>query len=128
MTNIKGVFAGGDAATGPATVIEAVKAGKIAADSIEAYINGVEFRRTYRVTRPGVFIEPVTVEEEFNIKHVEMKKIPVRKRKAGFAEVELTYDEETARKEAKRCLRCDVEVHKEEESKKLKVKSEKHLE
>jgi len=37
-TSLQGVFAGGDAVTGPATVIEAIRAGKRAAESIENYI------------------------------------------------------------------------------------------
>ena len=37
-TTMKGVFAGGDVATGPATVIEAVLAGKKAAYSIAKYL------------------------------------------------------------------------------------------
>lgn len=37
-TSLQGVFAGGDAVTGPATVIEAIRAGKRAAESIEGYL------------------------------------------------------------------------------------------
>jgi formate dehydrogenase beta subunit len=37
-TSLLGVFAGGDDVTGPATVIEAVQAGKHAAESIESYL------------------------------------------------------------------------------------------
>lgn len=37
-TSIEGLFAGGDVATGPATVIEAIRAGKYAAESIDNYI------------------------------------------------------------------------------------------
>ena len=37
-TTLKGVFAGGDAVTGPATIIEAIRSGKIAATSIECYL------------------------------------------------------------------------------------------
>jgi len=37
-TTLEGVFAGGDAVTGPASVIEAIRAGKIAASSIEYYL------------------------------------------------------------------------------------------
>jgi NADH-quinone oxidoreductase subunit F len=37
-TSLQGVFAGGDAVTGPATVIEAIQAGKRAAESIENYL------------------------------------------------------------------------------------------
>ena len=42
MTNIPGVFAGGDIVTGAATVIEAMGAGKKAAAAIDAYLNGAE--------------------------------------------------------------------------------------
>jgi formate dehydrogenase beta subunit len=41
-TSVKGVFAGGDAVTGPATVIEAIRAGKEAAESIESYLKFLE--------------------------------------------------------------------------------------
>ncbi|MGQ9506234.1 MAG: FAD-dependent oxidoreductase [Candidatus Bathycorpusculaceae bacterium] len=40
-TSLKGVFSGGDAVTGPATVIEAIKAGKRAAESIEKYLESL---------------------------------------------------------------------------------------
>jgi NADPH-dependent glutamate synthase beta subunit-like oxidoreductase len=40
-TSVRGVFAGGDAVTGPATVIEAIRAGKCAADFIENYLKSL---------------------------------------------------------------------------------------
>jgi heterodisulfide reductase subunit A len=40
-TSLQGVFAGGDAVTGPATVIEAIRAGKRAAESIENYLKSL---------------------------------------------------------------------------------------
>ena len=40
-TSLPGVFAGGDAVTGPATVIEAIRAGKCAAKSIESYVKSL---------------------------------------------------------------------------------------
>jgi len=43
-TKIPGVFAGGDIATGPASIIEAVGAGKRAAVSIHLYLNGLDLR------------------------------------------------------------------------------------
>ena len=45
-TNIPGVFAGGDAVTGPNTVIDAIAQGHIAAKSIERFINGEELVTT----------------------------------------------------------------------------------
>jgi thioredoxin reductase len=41
-TSLKGVFAGGDAVIGPASVIEAILAGKCAAESIESYLKSLE--------------------------------------------------------------------------------------
>ena len=43
-TSVKGVFAGGDAVSGPASVIQAVAAGKRAAESIARYLNDVDMR------------------------------------------------------------------------------------
>jgi len=40
-TSLQGVFAGGDAVTGPASVIEAIRAGKCAAASIENYLKSL---------------------------------------------------------------------------------------
>ncbi len=40
-TSLQGVFAGGDVVTGPATVIEAIRAGKCAAESIETYLKSL---------------------------------------------------------------------------------------
>ena len=40
QTSAAGVFAGGDVATGPATVVEALAAGRKTADSIEVYLAG----------------------------------------------------------------------------------------
>jgi heterodisulfide reductase subunit A len=41
-TSMKGVFAGGDVVTGPATIIEAICAGKRAARSIEKYLTSLK--------------------------------------------------------------------------------------
>ena len=41
MTNVPGVFAGGDAEHGPRTAVEAIRSGKIAAASIDAWLRGV---------------------------------------------------------------------------------------
>jgi formate dehydrogenase beta subunit len=41
-TSVKGVFGGGDAVSGPASVIEAIRDGKRAAKSIEDYVKTLE--------------------------------------------------------------------------------------
>lgn len=43
-TTLEGVFAGGDAVTGPASIIEAICAGKIAAASIDCYLKSLDLR------------------------------------------------------------------------------------
>jgi len=52
-TNMPGVFAGGDCVSGPATVIEAVLAGKKAADRIEQYLKSRRVLRAEQVLEGG---------------------------------------------------------------------------
>jgi NADH-quinone oxidoreductase subunit F len=111
LTNVEGVFAGGDVVTGPNTVTEAMAHGKIAAQMIDKYIRGDKLEREYKVTRPAMRV-PATelTEEEINaLKKPEMSSVPVDQRIKSFKEVELGYTEAEAIAEAKRCLRCDLE-------------------
>ncbi|MDP2279725.1 MAG: FAD-dependent oxidoreductase, partial [Nitrospirota bacterium] len=109
-TQRKGVFAGGDAVTGPKTVIHAIAAGKIAAESIDKYLRGESIEREYNVTRPSMYIEPVelTDEEIESAARPEMSHLPIKDRAKNFKEVELGFTEEMAVKEARRCLRCEL--------------------
>jgi NADH-quinone oxidoreductase subunit F len=106
-TSREGVFAGGDSVTGPATVIEAVAAGRRAAVSIDKYLGG-----------SGIIDEKLAAPEELDTlpaleegeKHrICIPTLSVGKRLCGFAQVELGLGEEMAIEEAKRCLRCDLE-------------------
>ena len=111
-TNIEGVFAGGDVVTGANTVIDAMGAGRIAAEMIDKYIKGEKLEREYQVTRPSVYVPPVELTEE-ELEHAErpvIPHLPARKRKGNFAEVELNMTEEMAVREARRCLRCDLDT------------------
>ncbi|NVM27190.1 MAG: hypothetical protein HWN70_14920, partial [Desulfobacterales bacterium] len=54
-------------------------------------------------------------EELGEITAVEIPKLPVEKRSKNFKEVELGFDEKMAVKEARRCLRCELELKEEEE-------------
>jgi NADH-quinone oxidoreductase subunit F len=103
-TNEAGVYAGGDCVSGPATVIEAIEAGKRAARSIHAYLGGhgdvvPPSRHERRLSGP--------INEE-KTSRVHAKKAPMSLRLGSFAEVELGFDESMAKREASRCLRCDV--------------------
>ena len=92
-TNRAGVFAGGDAVTGPATVVEALAAGRLAASRIDDYLQ-------HRL--------PETIEVIKKIGRLEPPILPPEARAKDFEPVELVYDWETAVNEARRCLRCGI--------------------
>jgi len=102
-TNIKGVFSGGDAVWGAGTIIEAIGAGKEAAESVDRYLSGKDLREGREekpeVARPS--IEGVKKKPK-----VPMRYLPIKDRKNNFKEVELGYTEEEAIEEARRCLDC----------------------
>jgi NADH-quinone oxidoreductase subunit F len=110
-TNRQGVFAGGDLVTGPNTVVDAIAHGRKAALAIDRYLRGKELKEVPRVTLPGVFIEPPAVSDEEleKAKRVEPPTLPPESRRKSFAEVEMTLSVEEATREARRCLRCDLE-------------------
>jgi len=112
-TNIPGVFAGGDVIRGPSTVIEAMADGKKVAEAIDKYIKGEKIEFSYSVTKPSIYVEPVqlTVEEALETSRQKTNKLAPEKRKKNFKEVDLGFDKKSAVQEAKRCLRCDLEVH-----------------
>ncbi|HHY39511.1 MAG TPA: FAD-dependent oxidoreductase [Clostridia bacterium] len=106
-TLIPGVFAGGDAVTGPATVVEAVAAGKAAAESIRRFLEGIDLREGRSFDRPRAVVGEVPKEKP-KTPRTKMPVLPVEERLGTFQEVERGYDEEAARAEAKRCLQCGV--------------------
>lgn len=115
LTTRKGVFAGGDLVTGPNTVVDAVASGKIAAESINKFLRGQEIKREYKITRPSRYIEPPLLSDEeleelLSAKKPVMIRLAAKQRKYNFNEVEQGLKEEQAIKEAKRCLRCDLET------------------
>ncbi|MBM3292941.1 MAG: hydrogenase [Candidatus Aminicenantes bacterium] len=112
MTTRAGVFAGGDAVTGPNMVVEAMAAGKVAAEMIEKYIRGLPMQRDYWLTRPSTYVPSVSVSEA-EAARAERPKIPTlspAQRRKNFREVERTLSEASACREARRCLRCDLET------------------
>ena len=115
LTKRPGIFAGGDVVTGPNTVVDAVAAGKIASESIDQYLTGKEVKREYKLTRPSKYIEPIgfsdkELDELMSAKRSEMPLLSSEKRKYNLMEVNQGLTEEQAIKEAKRCLRCELET------------------
>lgn len=111
LTNRPGVFAGGDVVTGPNTVVDAIAAGKKAAEMIERFVRGEELRQPQKRRLPAIFVEPLTAdaEEQAPRARAETPRAPVEWRKRGFAEVEMSLSAEEAVCEAGRCLRCDLD-------------------
>jgi NADPH-dependent glutamate synthase beta subunit-like oxidoreductase len=109
-TSVPGVFAGGDAVLGPATVIEAIGGGKKAADAIERYLSGLPQPKMPPVPfrRGRVPFAEVSAAEKTTRRRPEMPLLNIDRRRTTFQQVELGLPEEKVREEARRCLRCDV--------------------
>ena len=104
-TNKAGIFAGGDAVLGPATVIEAITAGRKAATSIDKYLGGSGVIE--KVLAPVEDI-PSRIDGPREAWRPEIPAITLERRLNRFDGVELSLTEEAAVQEAKRCLRCDL--------------------
>lgn len=109
QTSIPDVFAGGDAVTGPATVIQAIAGGKGGAGGIHAYLRGLEFPAE-APPRPRCMVEPIIMDyqQKSFIQRQEIPLIDLDRRIHTFDQVELGLDEIAVKEEAKRCMRCDV--------------------
>jgi NADH-quinone oxidoreductase subunit F len=110
QTSRAGFFAGGDAVTGPNTVVEAMGAGKAAAEAIEKYLEGQPLARRHALTRPSVYVQPLILSEKemAEAKRPRMSHLAVADRAKNFREVDLGLSETEARLEACRCLRCEL--------------------
>jgi NADPH-dependent glutamate synthase beta subunit-like oxidoreductase len=133
-TEMKGVFAGGDAANGPATVIEAIAAGRRAAISIDKYLggNGVleggiaesGSGNAQCGNLEGGNGQPYDGRREpgfAELKRVEATSLPLEERRSGFTEVGLCYSDDQAKQETYRCLQCDLEICLAKEKRKIEL-------
>jgi len=105
MTTGPGVFAAGDIAFGPRLIISAVDDGKRAAEGIDRYLRGRDWK-----PKPKHVLVTVLDHHEMAANYDEYSRLPVPvipiDRRTGIAEVETGFTEEQARLEASRCLRC----------------------
>jgi len=108
-TNREGVFAGGDAVTGPATVVQALATGRQAAFRIDDYLHHRYplISKKERETLTGDLL-PKTIEMIRKLTRCEPPVLPPQARVKEFVPVELVYDWESAVNEARRCLRCGM--------------------
>jgi indolepyruvate ferredoxin oxidoreductase alpha subunit len=105
-TPIEGLFAGGDAVTGPKNFIEGLAAGRKAALSIHRYLSGVDLRAN-RETE-GVCTELVSVNLEMvePQPRIEEPSLSIQPVENNFQEIYPLPDQEAIVEEAKRCLHC----------------------
>ncbi len=108
-TTRPGVFAAGDAVSGPATVVEAVAQGNLVAVAVDHWLKTGEYAKPrYETPRPDI-AQLYDLNEYANATRPHVPELELDERDGNFAEVELGFDERTVREEAKRCLRCDLE-------------------
>jgi len=105
QTSQRWLFAGGDAVTGPASVVEAVAAGERAAVGIDLLLTG-QMHAFWRETKPVETSFDPDAEPEATPREM-LRLLPVERRRHNFDEVELPWSESIAIRQARRCLRCD---------------------
>ena len=104
-TNVQGaegIFSGGDCVTGPATVIRAIAAGKVAAANIDEYLG------FFHELGSDVEVPAVHFDDHKPLGRVDMKERPAAERCHDFKLMECPMSDEEACQESGRCLRCDA--------------------
>jgi NADH-quinone oxidoreductase subunit F len=110
-TTAEGIFVAGDAAKGPATVVEAIAMGHQSAAEIDSYIRKLNGEPEYKMPESEKIDIPFEVDEEVvETPKTEMPELSLKARAGNFDEVETGYNKKLAYKEACRCLRCDAEL------------------
>jgi hypothetical protein len=108
-TSRPGVFAAGDAVTGPATIVEAVAQGNAVARQVDHYLRTGQLEAIITIPGYEVVDQPFNLDDYADALPPAKAELSVEERRGGFREVELGLDERAAREECKRCLRCDLE-------------------
>jgi len=114
VTDMKGVFAGGDCVSGAATAVQAIAAGRRAAMAILRYLNGKPLalnEMPFEISRGELFeVKEHDFGKELAAKEKQrrqkMPAISPKERIIDFRQVELGYSEDAAMREAARCLEC----------------------
>ena len=109
-TSAPGIYAGGDAAFGPRNIIDAIANGKRAALSIDNYLRGVEEEADFRLSVTKIPTRSYTMPEDYD--HFGRQAPPTidLNRRTGISEVESSYSEPEAKRQAERCLQCHVQT------------------
>jgi len=110
LTKEKGIFAGGDAVTGPGLVAEAIGAGRKAAMAIDAYMNG---KKAELPAKKEIDYSGVPLNDRKNIARYDAAALSVADRLKNIdAEVNLALNIRQVFDESKRCLGCGLQEPK----------------
>ena len=105
QTSVDWIFTGGDAATGPSSVIEAVSGGEMAAVGIDEFLTGEKHDFWRKEKHNDTFFDPEAAPAKYPRTHMVM--LAAERRMYNFNEVEQVWPEGEAIRQARRCLRCD---------------------
>ncbi|MCS0140131.1 formate dehydrogenase subunit alpha [Vibrio alginolyticus] len=115
-TGTGNIFSIGDFRRGPATAVEAVGDGRVAAKAIDLFLNGdmadmpkaaFNSRKEKKLSQ----VDPLHFENIQKVARSIMPELTPAQREQSFAEVELGFDNEEAMKEAARCLECGCQAN-----------------
>jgi NADPH-dependent glutamate synthase beta subunit-like oxidoreductase len=104
-TSVPGIFAGGDAATGPASIITAIAQGRAGSAAIDRFLGGKGDLERFAGKKPAAEAHAPAA---FGSRRKAWHSISAQTRLGSFALVEEAYGKETAIDEAQRCLSCDL--------------------
>jgi NADPH-dependent glutamate synthase beta subunit-like oxidoreductase len=107
-TPVEGVFAGGDVVSGPASVVQAIAHGRLAAQAIDRYLGG-NGDITETLAPPEDLVSLAALQSETSARNRrDVPAAPAKDRVRGFSQVERGFSKRRAMEEALRCLRCDL--------------------
>jgi len=105
ITKVKDIFAGGDVALGPATVVEAIGEAQNAAEAIDSYLTGKKKIYPWRI-KDLVNVDFDPEADPVDYARSQLHLLPVEER-GIYDEVEKTWSKDITCRESERCLRCE---------------------
>lgn len=105
-TTVPGIYAGGDAAFGPALFITAIAHGQQAARSIDSDLRGTKPYQEY--SAEFTELSPMRDKTYLKTKWALPKMQPAKERIKNMDMVEYNYTDEAAHQQANRCLQCHI--------------------
>jgi heterodisulfide reductase subunit A-like polyferredoxin len=105
QTSLEGVFAGGDAVSGPASAVEAIAAGHVAAVSIDRFLNNKDLligREKKEQKKAEIPKESLRIPQS----REQPPLLSIEERVKTFSEVDQGFSKDQVVREAQRCLNC----------------------